>query len=97
MENKKAQGLSLNMVVIGAIALIVLVVILVIFLTNMRPMSKLPKTASTCSQFTTVNPSYTCSPNKWTKSCPSGYDNYDKYIADATLHGGESCCCKVKK
>jgi hypothetical protein len=48
MKTKKAQGLSLNMIVIGAIALVVLVVVITIFISGMR--ESRPKEEQTCAE-----------------------------------------------
>ena len=99
MENKKAQGLSLNMVVIGAIALIILVVILVIFIGGMNPFKKQMKHAP-CSQLKNKNKQVSgCS---WTdgSTCTStNQEDYTAYVTpeDATAHTGQICCCKLTK
>jgi len=107
MENKKAQGLSLNMVVIGAIALIILVVILVIFIGGMNPLKKQMKHAP-CSQLSKENPNQ-LNPNfrcNWKPSCKLGtvyhtqkaLEDYTAYVTpeDATAHTGQVCCCTPK-
>lgn len=48
MKTKKAQGLSLNMIVIGAIALVVLVVVITIFISGAR--STRPKDVKSCAE-----------------------------------------------
>ena len=99
MKNKKAQGLSLNMVVIGAIALIVLVVILVIFIGGMNPLKKHMKHAP-CSSLSSKNTQlkgYSCS---WSPKCTgTNQEDYTAYVTpdDATTHTGQICCCKLTK
>ena len=99
MKGKKAQGLSLNMVVIGAIALIILVVILVIFIGGMNPFKKQIKHAP-CSKLLTENPNtigadyQNC---QWEPSCNNiGEDDFTSYVTsnDAVAHAGQNCCCK---
>jgi hypothetical protein len=51
MMKKKAQGLSLNMVVVGAISIVVVVVIIIFVLANMQTQEQLrddAKGGSTC-------------------------------------------------
>ncbi len=79
---RKAQGLSLNYVVVGVIALVVLVVIVLVFTNRMRPFIHLPDNVpKTCKNYGGI----------WKETC--GANEYS-YIAveDADEHAGYHCC-----
>jgi len=91
MMFKKGQGISLNVVVVAAIALIVLVVLVLIFTGRLAIFTGEVDdvTGSTCNTFTGPDDS----PGIWLvgASCPEGYTQI-LTAEDAKDNIGKSCC-----
>ena len=100
--DKKAQGLSINVIIIVAISLIVLVVLIAIFTGRMGGFVKGVDTSSTCSNACSAlgmekGSSAQLAPPSGTGGCTSITANYrflgggkEKY---GDLTGSEQCCC----
>lgn len=81
---RKAQGLSLNYVVVGIIAVVVLVVIIMIFTGGMQPVGEeaeniMNKTCETMG-------------GTWQDSCENGRTVYPTSSQDVMSHQGSVCC-----
>ncbi len=79
---KKAQGLSLNYVVVGVIGLVVLVVIILIFTSGMKNVKNTTGTTPpTCQELG----------GNWKKEC-NNEEREVLAVKDAIEHAGEVCC-----
>jgi hypothetical protein len=87
--NKKAQGISINTIIIAAIALIVLVVLVAIFTGRLGIFGReVGEVGQECAEFKNAEGDT----GSWMMdSCPAGYDTI--YTAtDSDEHPGEACC-----
>jgi hypothetical protein len=80
---KRAEGLSMNVIIVAAIALLVLVVVSVIFLTNMAPWGPATKKCE--------NNGGKCVPAGANGACPDNKVPLALYDASCT---GQICCAK---
>ena len=89
--SKKAQGLSINVIIVAAIALIVLVVLVAIFTGRLGFFGKeVSDIGLNCEDFKNNEEV----PAGWKPSC--GEDEKVIYTAkDAGDHQGESCCIPI--
>ena len=90
---KKAQGLSLNVIIIAAIVLIVLIVLWSIFAGRMgvfsRELKKCKGTCESASDCLAVSPEGDC-PGVFERQSYAGYKR-------TTLAGQDQVCCALKK
>ncbi len=86
MMKKKGQGLSLNMVVVGAISIVVVVVIIIFLMSNMQEQAKQREYASGASDCDgTIRNSVTECDMTGGKVLSGNYKN---------LNPGQVCCTK---
>ncbi len=90
---KKAQGLSMNVIIIAAIALLVLVILAVIFIGRMGTTTRnIDKCQGQCIQGQSMNPN---------DDCKEAFGTYSKYTMDPCLDAnnnkveGQICCVTV--
>ena len=87
----KAQGLSINTIIIAAIALIVLVVLVAIFTGRLGKFGQdVSEVGQTCEEYTT-----TIDDNEFTAEWKSDCGATEKEIftaKDASTHAGQHCC-----
>ena len=92
--NKKAQGISINTIIIAAIALAVLVVLFAIFTGRLGSFSKGVQETDTCAQKCTslnMKLSSTSLTSDTSKDCGAG-----QYISGSYSDGKFGCCCEQK-
>ena len=84
---KKAQGISLNTVIIAAIALLVLVIVAFIF---MGGMGKFTKNKSDCAQY-----SGSCD---YGLTCPSGWTRHPTAVCyyGNEVDNSNACCVRIE-
>jgi hypothetical protein len=83
---KKAQGISINVIVVAAIALLVLVVLSVVFLGRFGTFSQ---QSADCE-----NKGGRCAVG----ACPSGTSEYPAFACPNTASGAtQSCCLQIQK
>ena len=90
---KKAQSISINTIIIAAIALAVLVVLFAIFTGRLGGFTKGVQDTDTCAQkCASLNMAVGVNPSSdATKSCTEG-----QYIAGVYKDGNFGCCCVAK-
>ena len=90
--NNKSQSISINTIIIAAIALAVLVVLFAIFTGRIGGFTKGVQETDTCAQkCTSLNSNPGSHPTQDTKSCIEG-----QYIAGTYIDGKYGCCCVSK-
>jgi len=90
--SKKAQGISINTIIIAALGLAVLVVLFAIFTGRLGIFSKTVQETDTCTQkCTSLNMNTGSNPTSDIKSCIEG-----EYIAGSYKDGQYGCCCIPK-
>ncbi|MBI3035511.1 hypothetical protein HYY71_04255 [Candidatus Woesearchaeota archaeon] len=91
--NKKGQSISINTIIIAAIALAVLVVLFAIFTGRLGGFTKGVQETDTCAQkCSSLNMNPGSHPiDESSKSCITG-----QYIAGAYVDGKFGCCCIPK-
>jgi len=92
--NKKAQGLSVNVIIIAAIALIVLVVLVAIFTGRLGLFSKGLGEATGCQQI--------CQARGYSQGGQSGVDDNPPQVGYVKIFGGrdsdsKQCWCNPQK
>jgi len=89
--SKKSQGISINVIIIAAIALAVLVVLFAIFTGRLGSFSKGVQETDTCAQkCTSLSMDKSTSDAQQTNPrCPSA----DSYISGSYSDGKYGCCC----
>lgn len=93
MLNKKAQGISINTIIIAAIALIVLVVLITIFTGNMGQWIKnIFKIQHSVCETTNVQGKTTLNGHWSPNPCPEGKQVYPADQDDQQAHNGQYCC-----
>lgn len=94
-KNKKAQGLSLNTIVIAAIVLIVLVVLILIFTGRMGDFitNLLSETEKTCSGLLDENGQTIVTQKVYGLKCDTGYIIRPGKYSD--LGDGQICCVQL--
>ncbi len=91
--NNKAQGISINTIIIAALALAVLVVLFAIFTGRMGIFTKGVQETDTCVQkCNSLNMDIGANPIEDTKSCLEG----QQYISGTYKDGKFGCCCIPK-
>lgn len=90
---KKAQGISINVIIIAAIALIVLVVLVAIFTGRLGKFGQdVTKVGQECSEFKTGD-----NTGSW-QSVDCGANQKEIFTAtDSGTHPGEHCCINVEE
>ena len=89
---KKAQSISINTIIIAAIALAVLVVLFAIFTGRIGGFAKGVQDTDTCSQkCASLNMNPGLHPTEDVKACAEG-----QYIAGVYVDGKFGCCCVSK-
>jgi hypothetical protein len=83
---KKAQGISVNVIIIAAIALLVLVVLSVIYIGRMGSWGT---SAADCE-----NKGGTCVPAG--QDCPTGYTKYSAWVC-TDADPDEDCCIAIQE
>jgi len=81
MHNKKSQGISMNTIIIAAIALLVLVILAVIFTQRMGWWSR---SSQDCDKF-----DGDCSKT----TCDTGYIEHPTAVCDKQEYGAKAKCC----
>ena len=92
--NKKAQGVSINTIIIAAIALIVLVVLVMIFTGRMGIWGQGLDEATSgqaCSEFESSSGA-SASWYDSTEGCPDTHRQVIGQISDSSSHQGQVCC-----
>ncbi|MBI3027313.1 hypothetical protein HYY70_04305 [Candidatus Woesearchaeota archaeon] len=90
--SNKGQSISINTIIIAAIALAVLVVLFAIFTGRLGSFTKGVQETDTCAQkCSSLNSNPGSHPTSDTKSCAEG-----QYIAGAYKDGQYGCCCLAK-
>jgi len=90
--SKKGQSISINTIIIAAIALAVLVVLFAIFTGRIGGFTKGVQETDTCAQkCASLNMNSGSNPSSDTKSCIDG-----QYIAGTYIDGKYGCCCVSK-
>lgn len=90
--NDKGQSISINTIIVAAIALAVLVVLFAIFTGRMGGFTKGVQETDTCAQkCSSLNMNPGRHPDQDIKSCIEG-----QYIAGAYTDGKYGCCCVPK-
>ncbi len=90
--NKKGQSISINTIIIAAIALAVLVVLFAIFTGRLGGFTMGVQNTDTCAQkCSSLNMNSGSNPTSDTKSCIDG-----QYIAGTYVDGKYGCCCVQK-
>ena len=93
MLNKKAQGISINTIIIAAIALIVLVVLITIFTGYTGQWGKKVTKVQTKVCGATTQEGKTGLGGAWSPtSCADGKELYPTDSDDLQTHGGMYCC-----
>ena len=98
-NSRKAQGLSLNMIVVGAIGLVVLVVIITIFTSGMIGIQK-DLNDKTCCSSSSASPAGCSDKNiggtvVTGSSCEAGMSQVIGDFPDVSAAGGQICCVKA--
>ena len=89
---KKSQSISINTIIVAAIALAVLVVLFAIFTGRLGGFTKGVQDTDTCAQkCSSLNMNIGSNPSSDTKSCVDG-----QYIAGSYVDGKYGCCCVQK-
>jgi hypothetical protein len=89
---KKAQGISINTIIVAAIGLAVLVVLFAIFTGRIGIFSKGVQETDTCVQkCSSLNMDPGVHPSEGARSCFEG-----QYIAGSYVDGPNGCCCMAK-
>jgi hypothetical protein len=90
---KKAQGLSINAIIVAVIALVVLVVLVAIFTGRLGIFSKSVSELTSCSQI--------CSAKGYDSGQPEGTSGFDSANSDTPLGArdseGRQCYCQPQK
>lgn len=90
--SKKGQSISINTIIVAAIALAVLVVLFAIFTGRLGGFTKGVQETDTCAQkCASLNMDPGSHPTTDTKSCITG-----QYIAGTYIDGKYGCCCVPK-
>ena len=94
--SKKAQGLSINVIIVAAIALIVLVVLVAIFTGRLGIFTqKVAEVGKTCDEYTGTIDDETVSGEWLLEPCGAGYKGIVA-ATDADEHPGEYCCLRTE-
>ncbi len=89
----KGQSISINTIIIAALALAVLVVLFAIFTGRISLLPKGIEETDTCVQrCTSLNKEVGSIPTEFKKSCDAG----EQYVAGAYKDGKYGCCCREK-
>jgi hypothetical protein len=92
--NKKAQGISIDVIIVAAIALIVLVVLIAIFTGRFAIFGqKVAETGKECSAYTFIEGGVTYGGGAWKASCATD-EKLVTAVTDANKHPTEVCCLK---
>ena len=91
-NGRKAQGLSLNMIVVGAIGLVVLVVIITIFTSGMIGIQKDLNDKACCQTTTPGVCGKNISGTVRVSSCNNGENPVIGDFPDVSAAGGQICC-----
>ena len=92
---KKGQGISINVIIVAAIALIVLVVLVAIFTGRIAIFGqKVAETGKDCAQYTFIEGGKTYGPGgDWEASpCDDAQSKIVTAVIDANTHPTEVCC-----
>ena len=93
--NKKAQGISINTIIIAAIALAVLVVLFAIFTGRLGGFSKGVSETDTCrSKCESLSTTVGTQPSVPVTAGSNPCVNDERYIAGTYSDGKNGCCCK---
>lgn len=89
----KAQGLSINVIIIAAIALIVLVVLVAIFAGRIGLFGEgVAKIGKNCEEYYSVDENGEEYPATWEDDCVDPKPKRIFTVLDATEHPSEQCC-----
>jgi len=93
MLNKKAQGISINTIIIAAIALIVLVVLITIFTGYTGQWgTRVGKVQAKVCESVTVQGQSSLGGHWTTNTCADGKEAYPTDSDDLQTHGTQHCC-----
>ena len=92
---KKAQGISINVIIVSAIALIVLIVLIAVFTGRIGIWGQDITKVTERSKCTDI-PEDGGPSGVWRNACIQGQERevFGAY-EDSNLHAGESCCVKI--